>query len=168
MLSVLPVRRAAGAAVLAAALALAAAPAALAAPSAGPAAPAAECQPDDQPCKDKETNANEAKEIDEQQKKTKESAAKADQDIAKVGKDLEKCKPGSETCMDELAKGNGEKAGLADMTTKVGAFQPDPKDNAQTAVTSTCRDFPASLPAGSTDPGGSPFPVSQLCSLLGS
>ncbi|MEU6934646.1 hypothetical protein [Streptomyces sp. NPDC046385] len=165
MPSALLVRRALGAAVLASALALAAAPAALAAP---PAALAEECKPDDQACLDAQANANEAKEIDEQKKKTKESAAKADKDIEKVGKDLEKCKPGSEACMGELAKGNGEKEGLKDMKTVVDGFKPDPKDNAQTAVTSTCADFPASLPAGSTDPGVSPFPASQLCSLLGS
>lgn len=129
---------------------------------------AAECAPDDQVCKDNEANANEAKEIDAQQSKTKEAAAKADKDIAKVGKDLEECKPGSDTCMSKLAKGNGEKEGLADMTSTIDGFQPDPSDNAQSAVTATCADFPASLPAGSTDPGQSPFPVSQLCSLLGS
>ncbi|MFC8510298.1 hypothetical protein ACFU3J_05815 [Streptomyces sp. NPDC057411] len=157
-------RRALGAAVLALALALTAAPAALAQTPAAP----AECAPDDQACKDQEANANEAKEIEEQQKKTKESAAQADKDIKKVGKDLEECKPGSDTCMDKLAKGNGEKAGLADMTATVNGFKPDPKDNAQSAVTTTCADFPASLPAGSAEPDQSPFPVSQLCSLLGS
>lgn len=165
MPSALHVRRALGAAVLASALALAAAPAALAAP---PAPRADECAPDDQACKDQQANAQEAKEIEEEQKKTKESAAQADKDIKKVGKDLEKCKPGTQACMDELAKGNGEKEGLDAMTSTVGGFQPDPSDNAQSAVTSTCADFPASLPAGSTDPGQSPFPVSQLCSLLGS
>lgn len=166
-LSARSVRRALGAAVLASALALTAAPAALAqAPV--PVAPAAECAPDDQPCKDQEANANEAKEIEEQQKKTKESATQADKDIKKVGKDLEECKPGSQTCMDKLAKGNGEKEGLAGMTSTVNGFQPDPKDNAQSAVTTTCADFPASLPAGSAEPGQSPFPVSQLCALLGS
>ncbi|MEU6980634.1 MULTISPECIES: hypothetical protein [unclassified Streptomyces] len=165
MSSALLLRRALGAAVLASALALTAAPAAFAAP---PAPRADECAPDDQACKDQQANEEEAKEIEEEQKKTKESAAKADKDIAKVGKDLEKCKPGSEACMGELAKGNGEKKGLEDMTATVDGFKPDPKDNAQSAVTTTCADFPASLPAGSTDPGQSPFPVSQLCSLLGS
>ncbi|MER8043887.1 hypothetical protein [Streptomyces sp. NPDC094032] len=159
------VRRALGAAVLASALALAAAPAALAAP---PVPRADECAPDDQACKDQQANENEAKAIEEEQKKTKESAAQADKDIKKIGKDLEECPPGSQACMDKLAKGNGEKEGLTDMTSTVGAFKPDPSDNAEAAATATCAEFPASLPAGSTDPGQSPFPVSQLCSLLGS
>ncbi|MFF9196016.1 hypothetical protein ACF09L_12470 [Streptomyces sp. NPDC014779] len=159
------VRGVLGAAVLAAALALSAVPAAFAA---APSVPVEECKPDDQECKDKETNANEAKEIDAQQAKTKEAAAKADKDIAKIGKDLEECKPGSDSCMDKLAKGHGEQEGLTGMTATIEGFRPDPSDNAQSAVTSTCADFPASLPAGSTDPGQSPFPVSQLCSLLGS
>ncbi|MEV5974523.1 hypothetical protein [Streptomyces sp. NPDC051921] len=152
------VRRVLGGAVLACALLL----------SGASSGAAAECAPDDQVCKDNEANAAEAKEIEEQQQKTKESAAQADKDIKKVGADLEKCKPGSETCMAGLAKGNGEKEGLADMTAAVQGFQPDPKDNAQSAVTSTCADFPALLPEGSTDPGQTQFPVSQLCKLLGS
>ncbi|MFF0436412.1 hypothetical protein ACFYU9_29885 [Streptomyces sp. NPDC004327] len=156
------VRRVLGAAVLASALLL----------SGASVAAAEECKPDDQACIDKETNDNEAKEIAADKKKTKESADKADKGIKDIGKDLEKCKPGEssgDTCMSGLAKGNnGEQKGMDDMTQTVGNFQPDPKDNAQSAVTTTCHDFPASLPAGSTDPGTSPFPVSQLCSLLGS
>ncbi|MEU5219648.1 hypothetical protein AB0G79_26085 [Streptomyces sp. NPDC020807] len=159
------VRRVLGAAALVAALALTGAPSVWGVASA---VPVEECKPDDQECKDKETNANEAKEIDQQQTKTKEAAAKADKDIAKIGKDLEECTPGSDGCMSKLAKGNGEKEGLADMTATVKDFRTEPGDNAQSAVTSTCEAFPASLPAGSADPGQSPFPVSQLCSLLGS
>ncbi|MFD0372375.1 hypothetical protein [Streptomyces sp. NPDC127114] len=162
------VRRVLGAAALAAALSLTGTPAVWAAP---PSVPVEECKPDDQACKDNEANANEAKEIDEQQKKTKEAATQADKDIKKVGKDLEACKPDAEdsgTCMGKLAKGNGEKEGLTGMTSTIDGFRPDPSDNAQSAVTSTCAGFPASLPEGSTDPGQSPFPVSQLCSLLGS
>ncbi|MFJ9580581.1 hypothetical protein ACIRQF_29850 [Streptomyces sp. NPDC101191] len=152
------VRRVLGAAVLASALLL----------SGAPLASAAECAPDDQVCKDNEANAAEAKEIDAQQAKTKESADKAGKDIEKVGKQLEECKPGSDSCMDKLAKGNGEKEGLTGMTATINGFQPDPKDNAQSAVTSTCADFPALLPEGSTDPGQTQFPVSDLCKLLGS
>ncbi|MFE0653112.1 hypothetical protein ACFVZH_31550 [Streptomyces sp. NPDC059534] len=131
---------------------------------------AEECKPDDQACQDKEANAKEAKEIEEQQKKTQEAAGKADKDIADVGKKLDECPPGSSSCMGKLTGGKGaaEEKGLAEMTTTISTYEPEPTDNAQTAVTSTCTAFPASLPQGSDGQGQSPFPVSQLCSLLGS
>ncbi|GGY50492.1 hypothetical protein [Streptomyces tanashiensis] len=153
-------RRVLTAAVLAAALGLPLAPVAY----------AEECKPDDQACLDKEANAKEAKEIEEQQKKTEEAAGQADKDIKAVGKKLDECPPGSASCMGKLTSGKGaaEEKGVKDMTDTISAYQPEPADNAQSAVTSTCADFPGSLPQGSTDPGQSPFPVSQLCSLLGS
>ncbi|MFJ9828589.1 hypothetical protein ACIRSU_30110 [Streptomyces sp. NPDC101160] len=168
------VRRVLGAAALASALVLpgASAASAAAATSAASVAFAEECKPDDQECLDKETNANEAKEIAAEKKKTKESAAQADKDIEEIGKDLEKCKPGSsgaDTCMSGLAKGNnGEQKGMDDMTAAVNGFKPETTSSAAEVGSATCHDFPASLPAGSADPGLSPFPVSQLCALLGS
>ncbi|MFE2014106.1 hypothetical protein [Streptomyces sp. NPDC059491] len=131
---------------------------------------AEECKPDDQACLDKEANAQEAKEIEEQQKKTQEAAGQADKDIKDVGKKLDECPPGSASCMGRLTGGKGaaEEKGLADMTDTITTYEPEPADNAQTAVTSTCSAFPGTLPQGSTDPGQSPFPVDQLCSLLGS
>lgn len=162
------VRRVLGAALLASALVLSGGAAATAASVAF----AEECKPDDQECLDKETNANEAKEIAAEKKKTKESATQADKDIKEIGKDLEKCKPGSsgaDACMSGLAKGNnGEQKGMDDMTAAVNGFKPETTSNAAEVGSATCADFPASLPAGSADPGLSPFPVSQLCSLLGS
>ncbi|ALO11445.1 hypothetical protein AQF52_5852 [Streptomyces venezuelae] len=129
----------------------------------------AECKPEDQACKDQEANEAEAKEIDEQQKKTQEAATKADKDIKDAGKKLEECPPGSAACMEKLAgKGSREEDGLREMTTTVSEYQPEPADNAAQAVESTCAAFPASLPQGSSDPGQSPFPASQLCALLGS
>ncbi|MFF0429191.1 hypothetical protein ACFYUJ_33055 [Streptomyces sp. NPDC004520] len=153
-------RRALGAVLLAAALAL---------PMAS-VAHAEECKPDDQACLDKEANAKEAKEIEEQQKKTKEAAGQADKDIKDVGKKLDECPPGSDSCMGKLTSGQGaaEEKGVKDMTETISTFEPEPTGNAQSAVTSTCADFPGSLPQGSADPGQSPFPVDQLCSLLGS
>ncbi|WP_329620841.1 hypothetical protein OG357_10075 [Streptomyces sp. NBC_01255] len=152
-------RRALSAAVLASALALTLAPVAY----------GAECQPEDQACLDKENNAAEAKEVEEQQKKTKEAAGQADKDIKKIGKDLEECPPGSSSCMEKLAgKGGREEDGLTDMSTTISTNEPEPADNASQAVESTCTAFPASLPQGSSDPGQSPFPASELCSMLGS
>ncbi|WP_405858203.1 hypothetical protein OG361_29240 [Streptomyces sp. NBC_00090] len=153
-------RRALGAGLLAAALAL---------PMAS-VAHAEECKPEDQACLDKEANAKEAKKIEEQQKKTQESAGKADRDIKDVGKTLDECPPSSGSCTGKLTSGKGasEEKGLEDMTETISTYEPEPADNAQTAVTSTCAEFPASLPQGAGDPGQSPFPASQLCSLLGS
>ncbi|MFD8209554.1 hypothetical protein ACFV2S_24540 [Streptomyces sp. NPDC059695] len=153
-------RRALAAAVLAAALGLPLAPTAY----------AEECKPDDQACLDKEANAKEAKEIEEKQKKTEEAAGQADKDIKDVGKKLEECPPSSDSCMGRLTSGKGaaEEKGVEDMTETISTYRPEPADNAQSAVTSTCAGFPGSLPQGSNDPGTSPFPASQLCSLLGS
>ncbi|WP_318207548.1 MULTISPECIES: hypothetical protein [unclassified Streptomyces] len=152
-------RRVLTAAVLAAALALPLAPTAY----------AEECKPDDQACLDKEANAKEAKEIEEQQKKTQEAAGKAEKDIKDAGKKLDECPPGSSSCMEKLAgKGGREEDGFKDMNTTISTYRPEPADNASQAVESTCTAFPASLPQGSSDPGQSPFPASQLCSLLGS
>ncbi|MGW5780734.1 hypothetical protein [Streptomyces sp. NPDC003863] len=153
-------RRLLGAVLLAAALAL---------PTAS-VAHAEECKPDDQACLDKEANAKEAKEIEEKQKKTEEAAGKAGEDIKDVGKKLDECPPSSASCMGKLTSGKGgaEEKGVADMTETISTFEPEPAGNAQSAVTSTCADFPGSLPQGSADPGQSPFPVDQLCSLLGS
>ncbi|MEV7374854.1 hypothetical protein AB0O51_28720 [Streptomyces sp. NPDC090301] len=145
--------------------------AALALPVAGPLAPVAygaECQPDDQECKDKEGNAEAAKKIEADQKKTQEAAAQAGKDIAAAGKKLEECPPGSASCMEKLAgKGGREEDGFKDMGATISAYEPEPADNAAKTVETTCDAFPASLPQGSTDPGQSPFPASQLCSLLG-
>ncbi|MFC9242756.1 hypothetical protein ACFT7S_01565 [Streptomyces sp. NPDC057136] len=133
------------------------------------AAPAEECKPDDQACKDRETNANESKEIDKEQKKTQEAATQAGKDIDAAEEKLKECPPGSGSCMEKLAgTGADEEQGVSDMTDTIGSFKPDPSDNAASAVVSTCADFPGSLPAGSADESASPFPVSQLCSLLGS
>ncbi|MFH9728508.1 hypothetical protein ACH4M4_37025 [Streptomyces sp. NPDC017254] len=155
-------RRLLGAGVLAAALAL---------PVAVPLAPvayAAECEPDDQECKDKESNAEAAKKIEADQKKTKEAAGQADKDIKAAGEKLEECPPGSASCMEKLSgKGAREEDGLKEMGTTISTYKPEPADNAAAAVDSTCAAFPASLPQGSGDPGQSPFPASQLCSLLG-
>ncbi|MER7947844.1 hypothetical protein ABTY59_10720 [Streptomyces sp. NPDC096079] len=153
-------RRALGAVLLAAALAL---------PTAA-VAQAEECKPDDQACLDKEANAKEAKEIEEKQKKNEEAATQADKDIKAAGEKLKECPPGSSSCMDKLTGGKGaaEEQGLEDMTETISSNRPEPGNNAAEAVTSTCASFPGSLPQGSTDPGRSPFPVDQLCSLLGS
>ncbi|MFD8977658.1 MULTISPECIES: hypothetical protein [Streptomyces] len=156
-------RRALSAAVLASVLALTLAPALTSV------AYGAECQPEDQACKDQEANAAEAKEIEEQQKKTQEAATKADKDIKDAGKKLEECPPDSASCMEKLAgKGGREEDGFKEMTTTISTYKPEPAGNAAQAVDSTCTAFPASLPQGSSDPGQSPFPASQLCSLLGS
>ncbi|MFF8379556.1 hypothetical protein ACF07V_25890 [Streptomyces sp. NPDC015661] len=153
-------RRALGAVLLAAALAL---------PMTS-VAHAEECKPDDQACLDKEANAKEAKEIEEKQKKNEEAAAQADKDIKAAGEKLKECPPGSSSCMSKLTGGKGaeEEQGLKDMTGTIASNEPEPANNAAQAVTSTCATFPGSLPQGSTDPGQSPFPVSELCSLLGS
>ncbi|WP_369146899.1 hypothetical protein [Streptomyces sp. R44] len=153
-------RRALGVVLLAAALAL----------PATSVAHAEECKPDDQACLDKEANAKEAKEIEEKQKKNDEAAAKADKDIKAAGEKLKECPPGSSSCMGKLTGGKGadEEQGLKDMTETISTNKPEPGNNAAEAVTSTCASFPGSLPQGSTDPGQSPFPVDQLCSLLGS
>ncbi|WP_328906503.1 hypothetical protein OG230_28035 [Streptomyces sp. NBC_00234] len=133
------------------------------------AVPAEECKPDDQACKDREANGEQAKEIEEEQKKTQAAATQAGKDIDAAGKKLKECPPGDSSCMEELAgTGSGEKKGVSDMTETIGSFKPDPSDNAASAVESTCADFPGSLPAGSADASAAPFPVSQLCSLLGS
>lgn len=152
-------RRVLTAAVLAAALGLPLAPAAY----------GEECKPDDQACLDKEANAKEAKEIEEQQKKTQEAAGQADKDIKAAGDKLKECPPDSSSCMGKLTGGKGaaEEQGLKDMTETIASNETAPADNAAQAVTSTCESFPGSLPQGSTDPGQSPFPVEQLCSLLG-
>ncbi|MGP3636973.1 hypothetical protein ACTU45_27095 [Streptomyces sp. 24-1644] len=133
------------------------------------AAPAEECKPDDQACKDRETNADEAKDIEKEQKKTQEAATQAGKDIDAAEEKLKECQPGVGSCMEKLAgTGTGEKQGVSDMTDTIGSFTPDPSDNAASAVGSTCADFPGSLPPGAADDGAAPFPVSQLCSLLGS
>ncbi|MFB7353646.1 hypothetical protein [Streptomyces gardneri] len=152
-------RRALTAAVLAAALGLPLAPVAY----------AEECKPDDQACQDKEHNAEQAKEIEEQQKKNQEAAAKADKDIKAAEEKLKECPPGSSSCMSKLTGGKGaaEEQGLKDMTDTIDTNETAPTDNAAEAVSSTCESFPGSLPQGSTDPGQSPFPVDQLCGLLG-
>ncbi len=151
-------RRALTVALLAAALALPLAPAAY----------GEECKPEDQACQDKEANAEEAKKIEEQQKKTQQAATQAGKDIEAAEKKLEECRPGSSSCMEKLAgKGGREEDGFKDMSTTISTNQPEPTDNAAQAVESTCAAFPASLPGGSSDPGQSPFPASQLCSLLG-
>ncbi|MEU3483645.1 MULTISPECIES: BAR domain-containing protein [Streptomyces] len=156
-------RRALSAAVLASALA------SVLALTLAPVAYGAECQPEDQACLDKENNAEEAKKIEEQQKKTQEAAGQADKDIEKIGKDLKECPPESSSCMEKLAgKGGREEDGFKDMSDTISTNKPEPADNAAQAVTSTCAAFPASLPQGSSEPGQSPFPASQLCSLLGS
>ncbi|MER5931821.1 hypothetical protein [Streptomyces sp. NPDC002054] len=173
-------RRALSAALLAASLSLAA-PAFLAAPAhaqqAGyefpgvlgvPAAPTEDCAPDDQACKDQKENEEQEKEVEEQQKETEEDAKKAEKTIEDVGKQLEECKPGSSSCMEGLTgPGMGEKQGIADMTSTIKGIEHGPAGDATAAVTSTCSGFLASLPAGSTDAAQSPFPVSQLCALLG-
>lgn len=143
-------------------------PAALGGPAAAPAY-AAECEPEDQACLDKEANEKEAKEIEEQQKKTQEAAGKADKDIQAAGDKLKECPPDSSSCMGRLTGGKGaaEEKGVKDMTATISSYRPEPADNAAQAVTSTCDSFPGSLPKGSTEPGRSPFPVDQLCSLLG-
>ncbi|MER5706128.1 hypothetical protein AB0B13_24595 [Streptomyces sp. NPDC042898] len=162
-----PRRATLSAALLAATLALTLAPALV--PALTSVAYGAECQPEDQACKDKETNAAEAKEIEEQQKKTQEAAGQADKDIKKIGKDLEACPPESSSCMEKLAgKGGREEDGFKEMNTTITTNKPEPADNAAEAVESTCAAFPASLPQGAGDQGQSPFPASQLCSLLGS
>ncbi|MFD5064787.1 hypothetical protein [Streptomyces sp. NPDC058394] len=132
--------------------------------------PTVECEPDDQACKDREANEKEAKEIEEQQKKNQEAAAQADKDIKAVGDEMKECKPGSASCMEKLTAGKGEReeGGISDMTGTIGSFQPDPSDNAASAVSSTCAEFPGSLPEGAADDNAAPFPASQLCSLLGS
>ncbi|WP_329283725.1 hypothetical protein [Streptomyces sp. NBC_00691] len=152
-------RRVLTAAVLAAALALPLAPTAY----------AEECKPDDQACLDKEANAKEAKEIEEQQKKNQEAADKTDKEIKAAGEKLKECPPGSSSCMDKLTGGKGaaEEQGLKDMNETIASNEPEPANNAAQAVTSTCESFPGSLPQGSADPGQSPFPVDQLCGLLG-
>ncbi|MGA5196390.1 hypothetical protein [Streptomyces exfoliatus] len=152
-------RRALTVALLAAALALPLAPAAY----------GEECKPEDQACQDKEANAKEAKKIEEQQKKTQQAATQAGKDIEAAEKKLEECPPGSSSCMSKLTGGKGaaEEQGLKDMTATISSNEPEPENNAAQAVTSTCESFPGSLPQGSTDPGQSPFPVDQLCSLLG-
>ncbi|MER6098230.1 hypothetical protein ABT154_20685 [Streptomyces sp. NPDC001728] len=130
---------------------------------------AEECKPDDQACQDKENNAEQAKKIEEDQKKTKEAAGKADKDIKDAGKKLDECPPDSSSCMGKLTGGKEAAAeqGLKDMTDTISSNEPEPANNAAQAVTSTCEAFPGSLPQGSTDPGRSPFPVDQLCGLLG-
>ncbi|SEC32952.1 hypothetical protein [Streptomyces sp. TLI_105] len=152
-------RRVLTAAVLAAALGLPLAPAAY----------AEECKPDDQACQDKEHNADQAKKIEEQQKKNQEAAAKADKDIKAAEEKLKECPPGSSSCMGKLTGGKGaaEEQDLGDMKDTIKKNETAPTDNAADAVTSTCESFPGSLPQGSTDPGQSPFPVDQLCGLLG-
>lgn len=130
--------------------------------------PGAECEPEDQACKDREANDKEAAEIEKEQQKTQEAAGRADEDIKTAGEKLKECPPGSASCMEKLTgKGEREEGGISDMTGTIDSFQPDPADNAASAVDSTCADFPASLPGGSDD-SQSAFPVSQLCSLLGS
>ncbi|MFD9420512.1 hypothetical protein ACFWC9_38305 [Streptomyces goshikiensis] len=173
-------RRALSTALLAASLSLAA-PAFLAAPAHAdltdpvgyawhPAAgtPAEDCAPDDQTCKDrKEVEEQEAK-VEEKQKETEEDAKKAEKTIEDVGKKLEECEPGSSSCMEGLTgPGMGEKQGITDMTGTIEDFKPGPAGDASAAVTSTCSDFVASLPTGSADDSQSPFPVAQLCALLG-
>ncbi|MFI5746993.1 hypothetical protein ACIBBE_13845 [Streptomyces sp. NPDC051644] len=133
------------------------------------AAPAEECKPDDQACKDRESNAKEAAEIEKAQEKNQAAAVQADKDIKEAGEKLKECPPGSASCMEKLTgKGEREEGGISDMTGTIDSFKPDPSDNAASAVESTCADFPASLPAGAADDSQSAFPVSQLCSLLGS
>ncbi|MFE9860300.1 hypothetical protein [Streptomyces sp. NPDC005780] len=130
----------------------------------------AECEPEDQACKDREANDKEAAEIEKEQQKTQEAAGQADKDIEAAGEKLKECPPGSASCMEKLTgkgKGEREEGGISDMTGTIDSFQPDPTDNAAPAVKSTCTDFPASLPGGNDD-SQSAFPVSQLCSLLGS
>ncbi|MFJ7493936.1 hypothetical protein ACIQZB_22415 [Streptomyces sp. NPDC097727] len=134
-------------------------------------APAEECKPDDQACKDREANAKEAAEIEKAQKKNQDAADRTDKDIKAAGDKLKECPPGSASCMEKLtSNGTTDRAesGISDMTGAIDSFKPDPSDNAASAVESTCADFPASLPAGAADDSHSAFPVSQLCSLLGS
>ncbi|WP_301364383.1 hypothetical protein [Streptomyces xanthophaeus] len=167
-------RRALSAALLASALSLAA-PTLLTAPAhAEPpgypalSAPAEECAADDQACKDRKENEEQEKKVEEQQKETEEDAKKAEKTIEDVGKKLEECKPGSSSCMEGLTgPGMGEKQGVTDMTSTIKDFKPGPAGDASAAVTSTCSGFLASLPTGSADDAQSPFPVSQLCALLG-
>ncbi|MFJ7779370.1 hypothetical protein [Streptomyces yangpuensis] len=167
-----PLRRALCSTFLAASLSVTAL--ALAAPArahpqpGGHLAPVAECAPDDQACKDREKDAEQEKEVEERQNKTDEDAKKADQTIKDVGKQLEECKPGAGSCMDGLTgPGMGEKQGITDMTSTIKENKAGPAGDASEAVTSTCSHFPASLPAGSADSTQSPFPVAQLCALLG-
>ncbi|WP_285566306.1 hypothetical protein OG521_08765 [Streptomyces sp. NBC_01463] len=130
--------------------------------------PTAECEPDDQACKDREANDKEAAEIAKEQEKTQAAAGQADKDIKAAGEKLKECPPGSASCMEKLTgKGEREESGISDMDGTIDSFAPDPSDNAASAVESTCTDFPASVPGGAND-GQSAFPVSRLCSLLGS
>ncbi|MFB7448941.1 hypothetical protein [Streptomyces sp. NPDC056194] len=131
---------------------------------------AEECKPDDQACLDKEANAKEAKAIEEKQKKNEEAAGQADKDIKAAGEKLKECPPDSSSCMGRLTGGKGaaEEKGLQDMKDTISSNETEPSNNAAQAVTSTCESFPGTLPQGSADPGQSPFPVDQLCSLLGS
>ncbi|MFD0077510.1 hypothetical protein ACFVIY_34275 [Streptomyces sp. NPDC127166] len=153
-------RRLLGAVLLAAALAL----------PVTSAAHADECKPDDQACLDKEANAKEAKAIEEKQKKNEEAAGQADKDIKAAGEKLKECPPDSSSCMGRLTGGKGaaEEKGLQGMKDTISSNETEPSNNAAQAVTSTCESFPGTLPQGSADPGQFPFPVDQLCSLLGS
>ncbi|MFD7079007.1 hypothetical protein [Streptomyces sp. NPDC059918] len=133
-----------------------------------PAVPTEDCAPDDQACKDRKENEEQEQKVEEKQKETEEDAKKAEKTIEDVGKKLEECEPGSSSCMEGLTgPGMGEKQGVADMTETIKEFKPGPAGDASAAVTSTCSDFLASLPAGSAGDSQSPFPVSQLCALLG-
>ncbi|MFB6581211.1 MULTISPECIES: hypothetical protein [unclassified Streptomyces] len=130
--------------------------------------PTEDCAPDDQACKDRKEEEEQEKEVEEKQKETEEDAKKAEKTIEDVGKKLEECEPGSSSCMEGLTgPGMGEKQGVTDMTSTVKGFKPGPAGDASAAVTSTCSDFVASLPAGSANDSQSPFPVAQLCALLG-
>ncbi|MFF4433676.1 hypothetical protein ACFYZ4_31540 [Streptomyces sp. NPDC001513] len=133
-----------------------------------PIVPIEDCAPDDQACKDRKEAEEQEQKVEEKQKETEEDAEKAEKTIEDVGKKLEECEPGSSSCMEGLTgPGMGEKQGITDMTGTVKGFKPGPAGDATTAVTSTCADFLASLPAGSADDSQSPFPVAQLCALLG-
>ncbi|MER5412207.1 hypothetical protein [Streptomyces virginiae] len=132
------------------------------------AAPTEDCAPDDQACKDRKENEEQEQKVEEKQKETEEDAKKAEKTIEDVGKKLKECEPGSSSCMEGLTgPGMGEKQGITDMTGTIKDFKPGPAGDASSAVTSTCADFLASLPAGSADDSQSPFPVAQLCALLG-
>ncbi|WP_053690722.1 hypothetical protein [Streptomyces sp. WM6372] len=118
---------------------------------------------------DVEVNAEAAERIAARQEANQAAAQQTGKDIKAVGSKIAECPAGNAACMEKLAgKGEREEAGIKGMADTITAFRPEPADNGTAAVTTTCANFPGSLPGGAAEQGQAPFPATQLCSHLGS
>ncbi|MFK0110895.1 hypothetical protein [Streptomyces sp. NPDC091217] len=121
--------------------------------------------PSDSPCPDGQVatpcpaSSQDRQEVDAQRDQVEKDEQQARQDMAAAKGEATKCPPTSKQCMNDLTgDGHEQKEGMAKAEQQLDAVHPAPSDNAQTAVSGTCEEFAAELPAAltsGTDPADS-------------